>query len=478
MGRFAQAWTGRVTPGDRPQCPQIRAEVFEDNSAYGSLPAQSQGVEKEGPIFPCMEQNRPLQSFSDDELLRRLSELLWQSRRAESDLVAHIAEVDERRLYVREASPSMFAYCTEVLHLSEAEAYLRIAAARASREHPMLLAMLGDGRLHLTGIAKLAPHLTVENRAALLERATHRSKRQIEDLIAELAPSPDAPSVVRKLPQRRTLLAAERPLGAESAASPMGELRPDAVASPVPAPVRPAEVQPLAPARYKVQFTASADLRNKLERLRALLRSEVPDGDLASIIEQAVTEKLERLEARRFAGDQGSAEAAFGLRHRSFLAPHPGRRPAGRVRARWRPMSLRGRARPTVLRARSARVSSPPTLCLWRGPWSAEHSLDVPGPQRVPGRARLRSEGDGPAPSFGEPCRRGWPCSRQSALRLDAWRSALSHFGSDVGLTVATRRPGAVSPWDVARATWDGDRGAMDRVLWVLTPRRLRRKQE
>ena len=61
----------------------------------------------------------------------------------------------------REASPSMFAYCTEVLHLSEAEAYFRIAAARASRKHPVLLSMLADGRLHLTAIAKLAPHLTL-----------------------------------------------------------------------------------------------------------------------------------------------------------------------------------------------------------------------------------------------------------------------------------------------------------------------------
>jgi hypothetical protein len=63
----------------------------------------------------------------------------------------------------------------------------------------------------------------------------------------------------------------------------------------------PATVQPLAPARYKVQFTASDELRDKLERLRALMRSSVPDGNLAAIIDEAVSEKLERLEARRFA---------------------------------------------------------------------------------------------------------------------------------------------------------------------------------
>jgi hypothetical protein len=60
-------------------------------------------------------------------------------------------------------------------------------------------------------------------------------------------------------------------------------------------------IESLAPARYKIQFTASAEFRDKLERLRGLMRSSVPDGDLAAIIEQAVTEKLERLESRRFA---------------------------------------------------------------------------------------------------------------------------------------------------------------------------------
>jgi len=97
-----------------------------------------------------MEETRPLQSIPDDELLQRLAELMGQSRRAEADIVAHIAEVEERRLFARQAFPSMFAYCMDVLHLSEAEAYLRIATARASRKHPILLTMLADGRLCIT----------------------------------------------------------------------------------------------------------------------------------------------------------------------------------------------------------------------------------------------------------------------------------------------------------------------------------------
>jgi 5-methylcytosine-specific restriction endonuclease McrA len=312
-----------------------------------------------------MEQKRPLAAVSDDELLRRLAELLRASRRVESDLVAHVAEVDERRLYSREAVPSMFAYCTEVLHLSEAEAYLRITVARASREHPVLLGLLADGSLHLTGVALLASHLTAENRDSLLRQATHRSKRQVEELVAGLSPRPDAPALMRRLPERQptapSLCDASRPPGAGlepegvttghpqrrpgevGAVQRPGEVRaahpelcPDRVAAVehergpdrvgamahervpegvgttpelagdatacVTASVQAAPsatLQPLGAARYRVQFTASAGLRDKLLRLRALLHTQVPEGDLAAVIELAVTEKLERVEARR-----------------------------------------------------------------------------------------------------------------------------------------------------------------------------------
>jgi hypothetical protein len=221
--------------------------------------------------------------------------------------------------------------------------------------------MLADGRLHLSGIAKLAPHLTRENRDALLGRATHRSKRQIEELIAEICPRPDVPSLVRKLPGRtggeplpparfpargedriaadvagdvaradrieldRAAVSASResagvapPLvslsGAEASGGP--ELRPGGVGSPR------CVVEPLAPSRYKVQFTASAQLKDKLERLQVLLRSELPDGDLGAVIEKAVTEKLERLEARRFAKTRARARTATGAQSSTAAQTH------------------------------------------------------------------------------------------------------------------------------------------------------------
>lgn len=249
-----------------------------------------------------------LQHETDEALLRRLTELVQQSRRVEVELVAHIGEVEARRLYAQYAS-SMFVYCTEVMHLSEHEAYLRIQVARASRKHPVLLEMLEDGRLHLSGIAVLHSHLTKSNRKALLKRAAHKSKRQIQELVAELSPKEDVPATVRKLPERQvaTKTTSEHQLGPDRVDSSKPIPRKDIQESSstflpqsLLAPAKPAVVTPVSPARYKIQFTASEQLRDKLERLKAFMRSSVPDGDLAAIIEEAVTEKLERLESKRF----------------------------------------------------------------------------------------------------------------------------------------------------------------------------------
>src|SRR5262245_35609700 len=118
------------------------------------------------PTIRPMALERPLESLSDDEVLSSLADLLRQSRRLEAPLVAHIGEVHARHLYARYAVSSMFSYCTNVLHLSEGETQLRITVAQAARDHPVLLEMLADGRMHLSGVARLAPVLTTANRDA------------------------------------------------------------------------------------------------------------------------------------------------------------------------------------------------------------------------------------------------------------------------------------------------------------------------
>jgi hypothetical protein len=195
-----------------------------------------------------------LAHLSDQELLARMPQLAADERQATALLIAHLAELDARRLYLAEGYSSVFTYCTQVLHLSEHAAYARIEAARAARKFQVLLEMLSEGSVTLTSVGLLAPHLTAENHQELLERARYQSKRAVEELIAGLFPQPPVPTLVRRLPAARPRPASPMPLDA---------VQEDPPASP-PAPTKqPATVAPLAPQRYKVQFTASAETYEK-----------------------------------------------------------------------------------------------------------------------------------------------------------------------------------------------------------------------
>ena len=126
-------------------------------------------------------------------------------RQATTALIRCLMEVDARRLYLPQGYSSLFAFCTQALHLSEHAAYGRIEVARAARRLPALLAHLEDGSITVTNARMLAPHMTDANCEALLAAARHRSKRDVEELIARLKPEPDVPSAVRKLPAARVV---------------------------------------------------------------------------------------------------------------------------------------------------------------------------------------------------------------------------------------------------------------------------------
>ena len=239
----------------------------------------------------CM--NHSLTQLTDETLIAQVKRLVQCERQATATLVAHLAEFDGRRLFLAEGFSSLFKYCTRELHLSEHAAYLRIKAVRAVRRFPVILDGLASGDLNLTSIRLLAPHLTSENCAAVLEEARHGSRRQIERLVARLNPLPDVPAQIRKLPTKAPAPA----VVPEAPAAPL-------LAGPLPATAAPSrrdEVLPLAPERFKVQFTASANLHEKLRRAQDLLRHRIPDGDLSAVFELALNALVERLEKEKLA---------------------------------------------------------------------------------------------------------------------------------------------------------------------------------
>ncbi len=270
-----------------------------------------------------------LESLSNQELLARLQTLVERNRAVEAELLTHLGEVDSRRLYLEEGCSSMFLYCVRVLHFSEAAAYRRIRAARAARRHPEILEALRRGDLHVTAVSLLASQLTGANCREWIQLAKHKTADEIRHLLADRQPKPLVADCVRRVmsapisaPTEWALLITA-PAQPENSATPapvptkpeistsVSTLMsakteiPTALLAPVctenlsvispPSPAPLSRSEPLGGERYRVCFTADEAMHAQLKELRALLRHQIPDGDLGKILGRAVALLLSRL---------------------------------------------------------------------------------------------------------------------------------------------------------------------------------------
>src|SRR6478735_11648831 len=85
-----------------------------------------------------------LSQVEDHVLLRDLATLVSQDCVTTAALLAHLAEVEERKLYARAAYSSMHLYCVRELGMSDDIAYARIRAARKARQFPAIFPALAD----------------------------------------------------------------------------------------------------------------------------------------------------------------------------------------------------------------------------------------------------------------------------------------------------------------------------------------------
>ncbi len=291
-----------------------------------------------------------LAHLSDEVLVRDLAALVAQDRSTTASLLAHIAEVDARRLYAPAGYSSMFAYCVEELRLSEDAAAKRIQAARAARRFPILFGAVEDGRIHLAGVCLLAPHLTPDNADDLIAAAFHRKKSEIELLLAGRFPTPDAPAVVRLLSVGHALHAPGY-LGTDSQAITFEEHAPGHVAggenaqeesrrpgysadSAVRDEHAPGHVDGSSHERYLLQVTISKSTHDKLRYVQALLSHAVSKGNVAEVLDRSLDALIAQVERKKFAAPSSNPRSVLAQQRRSS-ARRPRYIPAPVRRAVW-----------------------------------------------------------------------------------------------------------------------------------------------
>ena len=245
-------------------------------------------------------------ALSNTELLTATARAARDEQRATADLLALLGELDARRLYLGEGCSSLFTYCTQVLHLSEHAAYHRIEAARTARRFPIIFELVADGSVTLTTVALLRSHLTETNHEAVLTAARHKSKRDVEQLIANLAPRADAKALIRKLPAPLLSAFPTAPTAGRTVVPGStwadSTVTPTQVASaPLTVPEPRPKVTPLSSERYLLRVTLSAEGHASLRRAQALMRHRVPDGDPAVIIDKALALLVTELERAKTA---------------------------------------------------------------------------------------------------------------------------------------------------------------------------------
>jgi 5-methylcytosine-specific restriction endonuclease McrA len=237
------------------------------------------------------------------------------------DLAGHLADVAEfriRKLFVPAGYPSMYRYCIDKLHMSKATAFKRIRVARAAREFPSIFVAIEEGRIHLSGVLMLVPHLTRGNVDELLAVATHKTEPEIERLLAERFPRPDVPvriealvTAAEQIPQ--TTLASRRVESPDSVVDDLivtAQIAAGLVSSgPIPqqfglttAELPRPKVTPLAPNRLSLQSPIDQETSDLLCRAEELLGPIA--GAVPRILKNALALYVRHLEKQKCAATE------------------------------------------------------------------------------------------------------------------------------------------------------------------------------
>jgi len=143
----------------------------------------------------------------------------------------------------------------------------RKVAAELVQRYPEVVEPLKDGRLCITSVVELAKVITPENRAEILPRFFHTSKKEAKEVSAEIRPLEAAP--------HRLVVTAARPAPAPREATaqppvagpPLPRVRPDeprAAELPMASQPAPAKVEPLSADLRRLHITVSKRFMQKL----------------------------------------------------------------------------------------------------------------------------------------------------------------------------------------------------------------------
>ncbi|MBI3017837.1 MAG: HNH endonuclease [Deltaproteobacteria bacterium] len=223
-----------------------------------------------------------ISKLKDKELVEKFGVLVREEKEATASVVAHLSEIDRRKLYALEGYSSLFNYCVEKYHYSESAAYRRIQAARIYPKFPEILNLLKEGKLNLVTLSLIEPYLDQQG-TELINKILDKSKREVEDILSELSlRKENIQDVIRRLPMKRAVLEKT----AQNFTSTGGSEK-----------IGKNEVQEIR--KVKIEFVADEEVAKLIQRAKEVLRHKYPQGKLEDLVREAFELLLEKKDPER-----------------------------------------------------------------------------------------------------------------------------------------------------------------------------------
>jgi hypothetical protein len=194
-----------------------------------------------------------LNTIPDVTLIANTESLIRQEREILTNVLHHLREIERRRLFSSLGYKSLFDFTVKRLGYPEDQAYRRISAMKLLKELPEIEEKINQGQISLTHIG-LAHSLFKHEKKVLQKEMSYEQKLSIFDQIANKS--------VREA-ERITL----------SLSSTLSVAKKDRVTS-------------VSESLIEMKFTASADLREKIDCLKGWLAHTNPNLTLGELFEK------------------------------------------------------------------------------------------------------------------------------------------------------------------------------------------------
>lgn len=201
---------------------------------------------------------------NDQEILKRVRELVQTERRITVEILWHLREVERRRIFAQLGYSTLFEFCLKELQYTEGSASRRIRAMRLLKDVNELEDSLQNGAISLTTASQLQSFIqnekkqnriySLEEKRNLVRQLQGKSKQETEGFLNQLVSGHSSP------PERTRLLDLDR---------------------------------------IELRFEIERSTYVKIERIKALLASSYSDSSYRSIIDRMAEITLDRIDPER-----------------------------------------------------------------------------------------------------------------------------------------------------------------------------------